>query len=338
MQKEKRDHSSFFIGIIASLIASVIFGGSSILLESLNKIELIYGWGWYLGIFLWILISYFLTIALQYFFPERFVITKAWTVHTVLITLITLIISLPLFLMLNILDGEFAKLNNELGKTRLELKLRNQKSDSLSGRTIQLYSLVTSSMERSFQNDVINSDDINELLLHCVESIKINSGLFTNIRATAVFLNESESYLIMPKRGYYGSGFDRDIERLYFDVSPQKENEDYNTYNRRLGVAGWVWSNREVMIDHNVQEYSQGERHRYKVFDASEKDKADKAMMCIPIFKNEKNGIRKKCIGVLTVSSTAEGRFRESDQKIAEFFAVLLSRAKVPIHTPYWLN
>lgn len=162
---------------------------------------------WGLGLLIWVAVSYLLFLSIRYLFPQKYRIAKDINLHLAVFSILTISIMVPLAMSFSLQGIEVESLIRKIEVAHAE----NEEADS---RTLQLYSLVSDSVGELLHQKALGEELLHEILSHCVESIRISSDEFEEIRATAVYIDESGTNLVMPKWGYYGVGFDRNIERL----------------------------------------------------------------------------------------------------------------------------
>jgi hypothetical protein len=290
-------------------------------------------WPFLVFVILTIVFAYLSLISLHFFFHKDFVLSRRLNLHFSLLAIFIVTVTAPLAMALSFTTSRTNQLSGQIQKAEKDLEVERQAQLAADSKRIQLYALVTDSMTKLLHKPHIDTDDLPDLLHFCIESISLNKPHVHDLRVTVVYLEKTRKYLVVPKHGYFGAGFDKDITGLYFNVSQQAEAETDEAYRERIGVAGCSYIKRKSILDDDVQTTKLGEEHRYKRFQASQKDQADRAMICvgIPDLEDEQTD---RYVGVLSISSMTTDVFTVNDLAVAHFFATLLAKFKTPVETP----
>lgn len=325
--------TEFLSTMIAHIIAPLVLALASAAWLYFAKDPSVPQWPFLVFVVLTVVFAYLALISFHFFFPKDFVLHRNPLLHFALFALVIVIVTAPLAMTLSFTTSRTSELLSKVQAAEKELERERQAQIVADSKRIQLYALVTDSMTKLLGKPNIDTDDLPDLLHFCIESLYLNKPQIHDLRVTVVYLEQTGKYLVVPKHGYAGAGFDSDITGLYFKVSPQTEDETDEAYRERIGVAGWCYTKRKAILDHDVQITELGEEHRYKRFPASQKDQADRAMICvgIPDLKEEKSD---RYVGVLSISSMTPDVLTANDLAVARFFATLLSRFKTPAETP----
>jgi|GEM_PF-5208252 len=265
-----------------------------------------------------ILVTYLAVIATHHFSRDKIELSKHGKLHILFFAMLAAMLLSPFPTIVN--NSRTKRLRTELSKARILQRDR-----------IQIYSQITDSLQASLRKPHIDAADLFDLLHFCIESVSLTKPLTHDLRAVVFYIDPTGHYLVIPPNGYYGYALDQDIRDLNFDVSPQEQSEVDEAYLERLGVAGWSYVNKASV--HSDDVFSPKEPFRYKRFPPSQRDKPDRAMICvgIPNLDPQRPG---HYIGVLAVSSLTPGVLTDNDLAIARFFAVLLGRFNTPVDTP----
>lgn len=301
----------FLINIVAHIIAPIVLSTASIVWLYFAY-PIIPHWPFLIFIILTIVLVYLSLISLQFFFRNDFKLTRRKSLHLALIAMLIVTVTAPLAIVLSYVNSRSA----------------NEK------RLIRLYSLVTRPMSNVLRKEAIDSDDFQDLLNSCLVSIDLSQRQRYELRATVVYLDKTGSYLVVPLKGYYGTGFDKGMQDLYFSVAPMRPTEKDIDYRKRVGVAGRAFLDRKEIIDDNVQIARQ--EYVYRPYPGSSQDQPDAAMICVPILDlNEGNDKgNDKVIGVLSISSPTPAIFEANDIAVARFYATLLGKFKAVLEPP----
>lgn len=262
--------------------------------------------------------TYLAVIAAHHYSRDKVTLSKHGKLHILFFAMLAAMLLSPFPTIVN--NSRTKRLRIEFSKARILQRDR-----------IQIYSQITDSLQASLRKPHIDAADLFDLLHFCVESVSLTKPLTHDLRSVVFYVDPTGRYLVVPPNGYYGYALDQDIRDLYFDVSPQEQTEVDEAYLERLGVAGWSYVNR--LSVHSDDVASPKETFRYKRFPASQRDKPDRAMICvgIPNLDPQRPG---HYIGILAVSSLTPGVLTDNDLAIAHFFAVLLGRFNAPVDTP----
>jgi hypothetical protein len=269
--------------------------------------------------------TYFALIGTQFFFPKDVNLSRRVRIHFIILAIIVVTVTAPLALTQSFTRARTNELMAQSQKLEKELESAGQAQKAVDSKRIELYSQVTDSLTRILHKSDIDSKDLEDILHWCIESISLNKPQVRDIRVAVVYLDKTKKYLVVPEHGYYGYDLDQDITELYFKVSPQSDEESDEAYRDRLGVAGWAYVKKQQLLAADVQTPRPGEGYRYKQFEATQQDKADRAMICvgIPDLNGPKEG---HYVGVLSISSPTSDVFTRNDLAVAHFFATLLGR------------
>ncbi len=324
----------FLIGLAAHVIVLLVLAiASTAWLHA--KGPSVPQWPFLVFVIFIIIFAYLSLISLQFFFHSDFVLSRRFVLHSALFAIFVVTVTAPLALTLSFTTARTNELSAQVQKAETELQSERQAQIVADSKRIQLYSLVNDTMTDLLRKPNIDTNDFYDILNICIKSISLNKPGVHDLRATVVYLDKTGRYLAIPDHGYFGAGFDRDIKGLYFDVSQQTKAESDETYRDRIGVAGWSFINRKPVLDDDVQSKKPDEDHRYKRFEASQKDQADRAMICVGIPELAAGGAEAdRYVGVLSISSMTPDVFTSNDLAVARFFATLLGRLKTPIETP----
>lgn len=198
-------------------------------------------------------------------------------------------------------------------------------TNSKESQTVRIYKLASDAIVRVGAPRQHSSDELNDLLKFCAESIHINDPQAPELKITATFENQDEArdMLVLPAGGYYGPAYDAGIRNLYFDLK-RREDQNEDDYLNQIGIAGWSFKNRQNVVEDDVLAAKEKNKpYRYKEFVPSGKEGHDRSMMTQLISTPSDVGAYQS-VGVLTISTSSVYRFKESDIRIAEFFARLL--------------
>lgn len=324
------------IGLAAHIVVLLVLAIASTAWLYLAKSPSVPQWPFLIFVVFTIIFAYLSLISLQFFFHSDFMLSRRLLLHSVLLAIFILTVTAPLALTQSFTTARTNELLVQIQKAERDLQSERQAQMIADSKRIQLYSLVNDTMIELLSRPNIGTEDFYDLLNICIKSISLNKPEVHDLRATVVYLDKTERYLALPAHGYFGTGFDRDIKGLYFDVSEQTKAESDETFRDRIGVAGWVFINGKPVLDDDVQTRKPGEDHRYKRFEASQKDQADRAMISvgIPDLAAGRTDSGERYVGVLSISSMTPDVFTNNDLAVARFFATLLGRFKTPIEPP----
>jgi hypothetical protein len=294
---------------------------------------------WQVAIFLALIISfaYLSMLSLTYFFRAEFRISRHLYIHFILVAIIIITVTAPLAITLTYTRVRINELKTISETAKEDLDKERSSRNSLDNRRIQIYTSVTERIKSVLSQPSLNAQDVNDLLNYCIQSIMLGKSEQYNIRGVVFYLDKSGKYLVIPDKGYYGRGFDSDIMRLYFDVSPRATEEMDDTYRGRIGAAGWTFTQKKTILDDDVQTLKAGEMYVFQPFGASDKDQADKSLICVGIPALNNSSGSEQYIGVLSISSPSGDVFNSNDVEVVRFFAMLLGRVKNPIETPAFI-
>lgn len=325
--------AEFLISIVAHIVAPFVLATASAAWLYFAKDPSVPQWPFLVFVILTIVFAYLSLISLHFFFRKDFVLSRRLNLHFALLAIFIVTVTAPLAMTLSFTTARTNELLSQIQKVEKELEGERQAKMVADSKRIQLYALVTDSMAKLLHKPNIDTDDLPDLLNFCIESISLNKPQAHDLRVTVVYLEKTRKYLVVPKHGYFGAGFDQDITGLYFNVSQQAEAESDEAYRERVGVAGWSYIRRKSILDDDVQTTKPGEEHIYKRFLASQKDQADRAMICvgIPDLEEEQTD---RYVGILSISSMTPDVFTANDLAVARFFATLLAKFKTPVETP----
>lgn len=332
---KKEFRREFLVGLAAHIVVLLILAIASTAWLYLAKGPSVPQWPFLVFVVFTVIFGYLSLVSLQFFFHSDFVLSRRLVIHSALLAIFIITVTAPLALTLYVTTTRTNELVAQIQKAERDLQNERQAQVVADSKRIQLYSLVNDTMTDLLRKPNIDTDDFYDLLNICIKSISLNKPGVHDLRATVVYLDKTGRYLAVPDHGYFGTGFDRDIKGLYFDISQQTKAESDETFRDRIGVAGWAFINRKPVLDDDVQTKKPGEEHRYKRFDASQKDQADRAMICvgIPDLAAGQDG-EDRYVGVLSISSMTPDVFTSNDLAVARFFATLLGRFRTPIETP----
>ncbi|HST20814.1 MAG TPA: GAF domain-containing protein [Blastocatellia bacterium] len=330
---KKEFGAEFLTSVVAHIVAPFVLAAASAAWLYFAKDPSVPQWPFLVFVILTIVFAYLSLISLHFFFHKDFVLSRRLNLHFSLLAIFIVTVTAPLAMALSFTTSRTNQLLGQIQKAENDLEVERQAQMTADSKRIQLYALVTDSMTKLLHKPNIDTDDLPDLLHFCIESISLNKPQVHDLRVTVVYLERTRKYLVVPKHGYFGAGFDRDITGLYFNVSQQAEAETDEAYRERIGVAGWSYVKRKSLLDDDVQTTKLGEEHRYKRFQASQKDQADRAMICvgIPDLQDEQTD---RYVGILSISSMTPDVFTANDLAVARFFATLLAKFKTPVETP----
>lgn len=272
-------------------------------------------------------------ISLNYFFPRDFKLSHRLNIHLALFTIFVVVVTTPLAMTIIYTTGQIAELTAKEQKAQDDLAAEKQARSNADSRRIQVSAMITDKMNSILNKPNLDNADIHDLLQYCIQSIALNKPNVHDIRGVIVYLDTTKKRLVIPEQGYYGTGFDREITKLYFDITPKKWSETDEEYLFRIGGAGYAFTSTNTILDDDAQVIKPGEIYRFKPFPASQKDQTDHSLICIGI-PNLRLDKTDGSTGVLSISSPTTNLFTQNDVEIARFFATLLSRFKTPVETP----
>jgi len=288
---------------------------------------------WVLAFVLFIIFVAYFALTSHYIFPNLNADGHQPKFNLKLLALVALMVTAPLAIMQSFTKARTSELLAQKQKLETELESARQAQRTVDSKRIQIFAQVTDSMMKILQKPELDSADLRDLLNFCIESISLNKPAVHDLRAAVFYLEKTGNYIVVPDNGYYGYALDQDIRGLNFQISPQTDAENDEVYRERLGVAGWSFVKKRPVRDPDVQTIKPGVEWRYKRFPASQKDQADRAMICIgiPDVRAPKEG---RYVGILSISSLTPDVFTDNDLAIARFFSTLLARFRTPVETP----
>ncbi len=184
--------------------------------------------------------------------------------------------------------------------------------------SLVLFPLVSDWLRSQADDSNISVMDMNEMLGHLVASLEQVDVLNRDFRASLLLHDPNTSSL----RGvsWNGTGYDRDISTLNLDVSPKADNELLEEFLSRIGAPGWTWLTGQAVLDFDILDVLENERHRPNNSPITAKYLPDRAMFTSLVMSNGQK------VGVLTASSIESGHFNANQVEIVQFFESIIAR------------
>lgn len=279
--------------------------------------------------FIAVALTYLAVVALTQLLPDDMSIKRRWRPHLTLLLLFIAMVTTPMVVMQSLNNARANELLAHIQQLEETQKAAEKAQAAEDTNRLHLYGNVTRSLQRVLPRESIGTNDFKDLLNDCLTSVYTTNPIAAktgDIRAAVFYA--SGHYLVMPPHGYEGRGLHRGIEGLRFDISDKTAQESKQAFCERVGVAGSCYRSAADVTSPDVQVAMQG--FCYKPVQESENERADRAMICVPIPDlHDPDGQR--AIGVLAISSLTPRVFTDNDKAIAHFFAALFGKYSPPV-------